>query len=86
MTSSHYRQQIIDLTEWFGARLPRLGFHRPTEQQRIRGIASLPERYRVLAQEAVEIWRAERNWELTEAQLSVAILLALNEAEFAVHA
>jgi hypothetical protein len=84
MTSEHYRQQIIDLTEWFTVRITRLPFHRPTEQQRIRGIDSMPQRF--LADLAREIWWAERYYELTDAQLSVAMLLALNDAEYAVHA
>lgn len=85
MTSSQlYRQQIIDLTEWFTVRLRRMPFIRPTEAQKVRGIDALPQPYRDLAKEAFDLWLAERSYELSYNQMCIAFWSALPEVEYAI--
>jgi hypothetical protein len=79
--SPHYRNQIADLTDWFAVRLKTMGPPRPTEQERIRGVDALPERYRKLTAEAFQVWLAERNYELSYNQLCIAFFMAAEDVQ-----
>lgn len=74
----NYRQQVLDLKEWFKKRLQGETVTLTTEEY-ASGTDSLPEPFKRMVQVAFDEWLTERKYELSYNQMCLAFFHAAQE-------